>query len=346
MKIILVDDSPIILKLARNALMSRYDVFTVPSAGKLFQFLERTIPDLILLDILMPDVNGYEAIEILKKNEKTADIPVIFLTSKSDTESDMDGLALGAADYITKPFPPRLLLKRVDVHMLVETQRRELKKLGGNLMKMAEEKAGDALRLHKAALKIISDLVEFRKDITCGHVGRVEHFLGLLLDEMKREGTYRDTLCAWDAGALLQSSQLHDIGKISVSDSILLKPGRLTDDDFDEVKKHAAFGEAIIEKIQRSAGESVFLAHAKIMAGTHHERWDGTGYPRGMAGSGIPLQGRMMAIADVYDALVSERPYKKAFTHEQAVEIIRSDGGRQFDPVITEVFVNAADRFA
>jgi putative two-component system response regulator len=344
-KIILVDDSPIILKLARNALMGRYDVFTVPSADKLFQFLEQTTPDLILLDVLMPDVNGYEAIEILKKNRKTADIPVIFLTSKSDTEGEMEGLTLGAVDYITKPFPPQLLLKRVEVHMLAETQKRELKNLNDNLMKIVEEKTGALLKLQRAVLKTMSNLMECRDDVAAGHVERTERFLRLLLDEMKKEGAYYDTLCSWDTGLFLQSAQLHDVGKIAVSDSILLKPGRLTDDEFDEMKKHTTFGETVIEKMQQSAEESAFLTHAKIMAGTHHERWDGTGYPRGTAGFDIPLQGRMMAIADVYDALVSKRPYKEAFSHEQAVEIIKSGGGCQFDPIIAEVFVNAAGRF-
>ncbi|MDR1885511.1 MAG: response regulator [Synergistaceae bacterium] len=344
-KIILVDDTPIILKLARNTLMSRYDVFTVPSAEKLFLFLEKTIPDLILLDVLMPDVNGYETIERLKRNVRTADIPVIFLTSKSDTESELEGLSLGAVDYITKPFPPQLLLKRVDVHMLVETQKRELKNLNDNLMQMVEEKAGTVLELQKAVLKTMSNLVECRDDVTGGHVERTELFLNLLMEEMQRRGVYSDVLRTWDINLFLQSAQLHDVGKIAIRDNILLKPGKLTSEEFEEMKKHTTFGEMVIEKIQQSAKESVFLTHAKIMAGTHHEKWDGSGYPRGIAGSKIPLQGRMMAIADVYDALVSERPYKKAFSHEQAVRIIEEEGGRHFDPVLTEVFVASSDIF-
>ncbi|MDR0730598.1 MAG: response regulator [Treponema sp.] len=344
-KVVLVDDNPVNLKLARNTLMERYNVFTVPSAEKLFRFLEQTLPDLILLDVIMPEINGYEAIGILKSKPRTAGIPVIFLTSKTDTVSELEGFSLGAVDYISKPFSPQLLLKRVEVHLLLQSQKAELKNLNENLQHLVEEKTGEVLELQNAVLITMANLVEYRDDITGGHVERTERFLHILVEEMLAQGVYKDILDTWDIDLFLQSSKLHDVGKRGIKDSILLKPGPLTREEFDEMKKHTVFGETIIEKIQQNARESIFLTHAKIMAGTHHEKWDGTGYPRGMAGSNIPLQGRLMAFVDVYDALISDRPYKKAFPPEQAVKIIVDNCGTQFDPSLKEVFLSASKRF-
>ena len=343
-KVILVDDNPINLKLARNTLMGKYDVFTVPSAEKLFQLLEKTMPDIVLLDVMMPGISGYDAIKVLKSNPRTADIPVIFLTSKNDTSSELEGFIQGAVDYVSKPFSPQLLLKRVDVHVLVESQKKELKHINENLQQMVEEKTEAVLELQNAVLKTMSNLVEYRDDVTGGHVERTEYFLNLLMEAMISQNVYHDILGTWDIKLFLQSAQLHDVGKIAIRDNILMKPGPLTKDEFDEMKKHTSFGEKVIEKIQQSSRESVFLSHAKIMAGTHHEKWDGSGYPRGMAGANIPLQGRLMALVDVYDALISERPYKKAFSPEQAIEIIKEGSGIQFDPALVDVFVSVSSR--
>jgi putative two-component system response regulator len=345
-KIVLVDDTPIVLKLARNTLMGQYDVFTMPNAKKLFWFLEETIPDLILLDVLMPEINGYEVIHRLKANPATAQVPVIFLTSKSDTSSEIEGLSMGAVDYIAKPFSPQLLLKRVDVQIQLEEQRRDLKRLNGNLQQMVDEKTLSILELQNALLKTISDLVEFRDDVTGGHIERTGHLLEVLLDDMTRSGVYAEITEAWDKRLFFQSAQLHDVGKIAIKDNILLKPGKLTPEEFDEMKKHTTFGEKIILKIERDSRKSVFLTHARIMAGTHHEKWNGTGYPRGLSGEAIPLEGRMMAIVDVYDALVSERPYKKAFSHDNAIGIIAEEAGKHFDPLLADVFVGASARIS
>ena len=344
-KVILVDDNPINLKLARNTLMGKYDVFTVPSAEKLFQLLEKTSPDIILLDVMMPEMNGYEAIKILKEDPNTQDIPVIFLTSKSDVNSELEGFIQGAVDYVSKPFSPQLLLKRVDVHVLVESQKRELKHMNDNLQKLVEEKTEEILELQTAILKTMSNLVECRDDVTGGHVERTEYFLKVLIDEMLNQNVYRDILDTWDINLFLKSAQLHDVGKIAIRDNILMKPGPLSEEERDEMKKHTSFGETVIEKIQEESRESVFLTHAKIMAGTHHEKWDGTGYPKGIAGASIPLQGRLMALVDVYDALVSERPYKKPFTHQEALQIIEEGSGAQFDPALVEIFTAAAQHF-
>ena len=344
-KVILVDDNPINLKLARNTLMGKYDVFTVPSAEKLFQLLEKTLPDIVLLDVMMPGISGYEAIKVLKNDPRTADIPVIFLTSKSDTNSELEGFIQGAVDYVSKPFSPQLLLKRVDVHVLVESQKKELKHVNENLQQLVDEKTAAVVELQNALLRTMSNLVEYRDDVTGGHVERTEHFLHLFVEEMIRQRVYYEELESWNIKFFLQSAQLHDVGKIAIRDNILLKPGPLTADEFTEMKKHTTFGEKVIEKIQQDSRESVFLTHAKIMAGTHHEKWDGSGYPRGLVGLGIPLQGRLMALVDVYDALISERPYKKAFPPDRAVEIIKEGSGVQFDPALVNIFITAARHF-
>ena len=344
-KVILVDDNPINLKLARNTLMGKYDVFTVPSAEKLFLLLEKTLPDIILLDVMMPEMSGYDAIKILKENPKTAEIPVIFLTAKSDASSELEGFEHGAVDYVSKPFSPQLLLKRVDVHVLVEYQKKELKHMNDNLHKLVEEKTEEVVELQNSLLKTVANLVEFRDDVTGGHVERTEHILAILVNEMLNKRVYNDVLETWDIKLFLRSAQLHDVGKIAIRDNILMKPAALTKEEYDEMKKHTYFGEKVIERIQEGARESMFLAHAKIMAGTHHEKWDGTGYPRGISGFNIPLQGRLMALVDVYDALISERPYKKAFTQKEALDIIEQGKGSQFDPTLVDVFAKAAEHF-
>jgi len=342
---ILVDDDPINLKLGRNALMGKYDVFTVPSAAKLFELLEKTMVDIILLDVMMPEMSGYDAIKVLKNNPRTANIPVIFLTSRSDTNSELEGFIQGAVDFVSKPFSPQLLLKRVDVHILVESQKKNLEHLNQNLRYLVEEKTKEIEELQGAIIKTMSNLVEYRDDVTGGHIERSEQFLKLLTEEMINQNVYFDEVKDWDMKQFFQSSQLHDVGKIAIRDNILMKPARLTAEEFNEMKKHTFFGERVIERIQERTRESAFLTHAKIMAGTHHEKWDGTGYPRGLAGHKIPLQGRLLAIVDVYDALISERSYKKPFPQDEALGIIKEGSGVHFDPALVEVFIAATRHF-
>jgi putative two-component system response regulator len=343
---ILVDDNPLNLKVARNTLMGKYDVFTVPSAEKLFELLEKTVVDIILLDVMMPGMNGYDAIKILKSNPRTANIPVIFLTSKADANSELEGFVYGAVDYISKPFSPQILLKRIDVHLLVESQKKELEYVNQNLQKLVDEKAEEIQELQSAILKTMSNLVEYRDDVTGGHIERSEHFLKLLTEEMIKRNVYFDEVRDWDMKQFYQSSQLHDVGKIAIRDNILMKPTTLTAEEFNEMKQHTFFGERVIEKIQERTRENAFLMHAKIMAGSHHEKWNGTGYPRGLAGDKIPLQGRLLALVDVYDALISERPYKKPLPPDEALKIIKEGSGVHFDPALVEVFTAVARNFS
>jgi putative two-component system response regulator len=343
--ILLVDDNLANLKIGDNFLEEKYIVATSPSAAKMFNILKTNSPDLILLDVDMPEMNGYEAIKILKSNPETKNIPVIFLTAKNESEDELEGLTLGAIDYITKPFNPAMLLKRIEVHLLVEGQRKELQYYNKNLQEMVKEKTQGILDMQNALLKTMAELVECRDDITGGHIERTQQGIKILLEEIEKSGVYNEETEGWDVDLLLQSSQLHDVGKISISDSILKKPGKLTEEEFTEMKKHASFGEQIIEKIETLTKESDFLKYAKIFAASHHEKWNGTGYPRGLKGNDIPLLGRIMAIADVYDALTSVRPYKKAFPHEESVRIIVESSGTQFDPALVDVFVKNAEKF-
>ncbi len=344
-KIFLVDDNATNLTIGKNALIGKYNVFTIPSGEKLLKMLEKTIPDLILLDVEMPEMNGYDVIKILKSNHETENIPVIFLTAKTDAASELEGLSLGAIDYITKPFSPPLLLKRIEVHLLVEAQKSELKDFNDNLMEMVAEKTKTVVTLQNAIIKTVAELVECRDDITGAHIERTQNYLKALADKALSVGLYKDEISSWNMDVFLQSAQLHDVGKITISDSILQKPGKLTPEEFEEMKSHTTFGVKIIEKISKTAVQDDFLEYSKILAGTHHEKWDGSGYPNALSGQDIPLGGRLMAIADVYDALISERPYKKAFTHEEALKIISSGKGTHFDPQLIDIFESIADEF-
>jgi putative two-component system response regulator len=343
--IFLVDDNLTNLTVGKTALAEHYNVFTLNSGDKLLKMLEKNIPDLILLDIEMPEMNGYDVIKIIKNKEETKHIPVIFLTARDDVEGELEGLSLGAIDYITKPFSPALLIKRIETHLLIEFQKKELVNYNKNLQEMVEKKTKSVLELQNTILKTVAELVEFRDDITGGHIERTTSYLGVLLDALLVLGLYEKEITSWDLKLVLQSAQLHDVGKIAVRDNILQKPGKLTSEEFDEIKKHTTFGKEIIEKIKRKTSEKAFLEHAEIFAATHHEKWDGSGYPRGLKGKDIPLQGRLMAIADVYDALVSDRPYKKAFPHEDAVHIISASKGTHFEPTLVDLFLKVADQF-
>jgi len=343
--IFLVDDNITNLTMGRNVLAKHYSVATVDSGERLLKMLEKAIPDMILLDVEMPEMDGYEVIKIIKSKNETKNIPVIFLTAKTDGDSELEGLSLGAIDYITKPFSPPLLLRRIETHLLVESQRMELLNYNKNLQNLVEAKTKTVLELQNAILKAMAELVESRDDITGKHIERTQGYLGLLIDATSSRGLHSEEMNNWNMDLVLRSSQLHDVGKIAVKDEILKKNGKLTEEEFAEIKKHPFCGEEIIEKIKHNTTEHEFLEHAKIFAGSHHEKWDGSGYPKGLKGQEIPLQGRLMAIADVYDALVSERPYKKAFSHEDAVKIISENSGTHFDPDLVSVFLEISDKF-
>ena len=352
-KIIIVDDSMANLTMGRNMLKTFYEVYPAPSAAKLFEILENVRADLILLDIEMPEMSGYEAIKKLKADKRFENIPVIFLTAKNDEDSELEGLDHGAVDYIAKPFSGPLLLKRIENQLLIVKQKKELLTAQTALIDHAEnleikvrEKTKEVLNLQNAVLTTVSDLVEFRDKRTGGHVERTQLYFKTLVEELMRKEIYQEEISHWDLDFLLPSTQLHDVGKIAISDLILNKPGKLTPDEFEIMKTHVTAGVDAVESIISITDEHAFLRHALYIAGTHHEKWDGTGYPMKLKGKSIPLEGRLMAIVDVYDALTSERPYKKAYTHEEASRIIIEGSGNHFDPVLVEVFQGISDQFA
>jgi putative two-component system response regulator len=338
--IFFVDDNPLYLNSGKTALQDKYTVITIPSGEKLLLSLKITIPDLILLDVEMPDMDGYEAIRKVKSNPKTAEIPVIFLTGKDEEADELLGLSLGAVDYITKPFSPPLLHKRVKLHLDLQSKTKELRGLNENLEKKVKERTNDISRLQNAIISWSAEMVEFRDEETGQHVERVQRYLEMLLDGMKEAGLYAAELESWNIEAFLESAALHDIGKIKIRDEILLKKGRLTDEEFEEMKLHTAYGKRVLESLQNKVPNQTFLDYAKTLAYLHHEKWDGTGYPERLKGLEIPLQARMMALADVYDALISVRPYKMPLPHEEAMRIIFDGRGTQFDPDLTDIFTS------
>jgi putative two-component system response regulator len=336
--VFLVDDDMTNLTVGKKVLDPYYKVFIVQSADVMFDLLEGVTPDLILLDVNMPGTDGHAAIERLKKNADTASIPVIFLTALANEQMEILGLSLGAIDYITKPFSAPLLLKRIEIHLLVEAQKRELIMFNDSLSQMVDEKTATVVELKNAILATMAELVEYRDKITGGHIMRTQLYIRALLHAMKAGGIYGDQLAEMDEDLLITSCQLHDVGKIAVKDEILNKPDKLTPEEFDSIKSHTIFGEKVIERLKEKTMDSDFLEYARIFAISHHEKWDGSGYPHGLTGEEIPLLGRMMAIGDVCDALVEPRPYKGELPHEKAMEIILEGKGGHFDPVLTDVF--------
>ena len=345
-KIIAVDDNLTNLTVLKNILKPVYETYPVSSAAKMFDLLERIRPDLILLDVDMPEINGYDAIRLLKNNAAHKDIPVIFVSALSGEKEELTGLELGAVDYIYKPFVASLLLRHIETHLSLAEHKRQLQELNEDIQKKLIVKIREVFNLQSSILNIVAGMVESRDGTTGGHVFRIQKYLNCLIDAMIERNVYPDEVCGWDMDFVVSSSQLHDVGKIAIGDAILKKPSSLTDDEYAIMKSHVTLGADAINRMKANVGDNDFLSYALVFALTHHERWDGKGYPYGLKGCDIPLIGRLMAVADVYDALVSARPYKPPLSPDEAADIIRKGDGTQFDPRIVEVFDAVADRFA
>jgi putative two-component system response regulator len=343
--IFVVDDVDTTLSMANELLKEQYEVMTVPSAVKMFALLKRVTPDLILLDIEMPEMDGLEAIRRLKNDGEYADIPVIFLTVVSNNSVEALGFLLGAIDFITKPFSGPVLLNRIKAHLDIDGIIRERTLQLQRETEKLLQKTTQVQCLHNAIIFGFADLLESRDEGTGGHIDRTAAYIKVLMDAMAAQDVYSAETEKLDLEQFVSSSRLHDVGKIVISDMILNKPDKLTDEEYEIMKTHSAEGERIIDKMASRTNDVDFLYNAKLFAGCHHERWDGKGYPRGLAGTDIPLQGRVMAIVDAYDAIVSERPYKQAFPPEKAVAIIMEDAGKHFDPVIADVFFKVQKEF-
>ena len=325
--VLVVDDTQTNIDILKGILSELYTV-KVATSGRLALKVAMSArpPDLILLDVMMPEMDGYEVCRLLKADEKTRNIPVIFATAKSEVEDEAMGFALGAADYITKPVSAPLVLARVKTHLEMYDRRRLLESTVAEQTDHLLEKSRE---LHETRLEIIRRLgraAEYRDNETGMHVIRMSHFTGILA---KKAG-----LTDSESDLIMHASMMHDVGKIGISDLILLKPGKLTSEEFEVIKKHPEIGGEII-------GEHQFelLQLSKTIALTHHEKWNGKGYPRGLAGEDIPLAGRITSIADIFDALTSERPYKKPWSVDDALELIEKESGQALDPKLAPLFI-------
>lgn len=321
--LLVVDDTPANIDVLAGMLKDDYQIKVAKNGEIALKIAKRLPLDLILLDIMMPGIDGFEVCRRLKSDHTTRHIPIIFVTAKITAEDELKGLELGAVDYITKPFNPPIVLQRVKTQLALFNQSREL------AIKVKQKTA----ELAATQLKVIQKLgraAEYKDNETGMHVIRMSHYAHILA---KAAG-----MCEADADMLMAASPMHDIGKIGISDAILRKPGKLTEEEFEEMKKHAEIGAEII-----GDNESDLLKMAKIVAISHHEKWNGTGYPYGLKGEDIPRIGRIVAIADVFDALTCQRPYKRAWSVEEAIALLQKEAGEHFDPQLVPLFLEHMD---
>jgi putative two-component system response regulator len=328
--ILIVDDETVNLIYLNHLLSSDYTVYTARNAQEAIERAYDYIPDLILLDIVMPGMNGYEAITVLKNTEKTKNIPVIFITGLNNNKDEEKGLNLGAEDYITKPFSDLIVKLRIQNQIKIKNHMRLV------IEKEISEKNN---RANMATIHALSKLAESRDDDTGAHIERTSSFCKIIAEKLLESSLYLDTVNEAFIENITRASPLHDIGKVGIKDSILLKPGRLTSDEFEIMKTHVMIGYKTLTSIVELHPENVFIKTGLEISRYHHEKWDGSGYMSGISEESIPLSARIMAVSDVYDALRSDRVYKKAFPHEQTLEIIKEGRGKHFDPVLVDVFV-------
>jgi putative two-component system response regulator len=337
-KVLVVDDTETNIDILVETLGDDYDVSIAMDGEGALEAVEDELPDLILLDIMMPGMDGYEACERLKQDEKTRSIPIIFLTAMSGEQDEAKGLALGAVDYITKPFSPGLVKSRVQNQL-------ELKHHRDHLEELVKERTRELELTQEVTIESMASLAEYRDPETGGHIKRTKNYVKALAAHMRGHAKFEAFLDDKTIELLYMSAPLHDIGKVAIEDSILLKPGKLTDEEFDKMKKHTVYGRDAIHGAVKKLGHDSFMRHAEDIAYTHQEKWDGSGYPQGLKGEDIPISGRLMAVADVYDALISHRVYKKPFTHTKAVNIILEGKGSHFDPDMVDAFMAIQEDF-
>ena len=338
--ILVIDDTPGNLSLLNQLLREHYRVRLANSGPRGLELAAMAPPDLVLLDIMMPDMDGYQVFQRLQSDPATRRIPVIFLTAKVGAEDEERGLAMGAVDFIHKPIAPSVVLARVRTHLQIRHWQTFLEDKSAWLQQEVESRVSEVFRLQEATIRVMVSLAEFRDECTGNHIRRTQDYVRLLADYLSRQPRDAGFLMPEQIDRIAKASPLHDIGKIAIPDHILLKPGRHTPEEFAIMQTHSVKGESmLLRSLNEMGGDNAMLRFACQIARSHHERWDGGGYPDGLAGEAIPLAARLMAVADVYDALRSRRPYKKAFDHAEAVDIIVQGKGSHFDPLLVEAFL-------
>lgn len=345
--ILIVDDVPENLSVLGELLQPTYRVRAANSGARALQIANSPPPpDLILLDVMMPGMDGYQVLRELRNNATTRDIPVIFVTAMDGTDDEEKGLDLGAVDYITKPIRPAIVLARVRAQLELKRARDILSDHNAYLEQEVARRMAENQLIQEVSIHALAHLAETRDPETGNHLRRTQEYVRTLARGLKHHQRFSHYLDERTIGQLAQSAPLHDIGKVGIPDHILLKPGKLTPDEWAIMKTHAEIGaEAIAQAIADSARPVEFLKIAQEIARGHHEKWDGSGYPRGLAGDGIPISARLMALADVFDALICARVYKPPMPYEEAYSIIVSGSGTHFDPDVVDAFIREFDTF-
>lgn len=346
--ILVVDDTPDNLSLMSGLLKDAYKVKIANSGEKALKIAATApMPDLILLDIMMPEMDGYAVIRRLKGDINTRPIPVIFLTAKAEIDDETLGLELGAVDYITKPISPPIVMARVKTHLEVKRMQDFLRDKAAFLEEEVERRTAQVGAIQDVTIHAMASLAETRDNETGNHIRRTQHYLKVLAEKLRFNPRFAHFLNDDKTiEHLFKSAPLHDIGKVGIPDRILLKPGRFTPDEFEIMKTHTTLGRDAIQHAEQELGiEMPFLRYAKEIAYGHQEKWDGSGYPEGLSGDDIPISARLMAVADVYDALISKRVYKDGMSHEKAVAIIEEGRGSHFDPDMVDAFLKIQEDF-
>jgi putative two-component system response regulator len=340
--ILVVDDAPQNLSFMDGLLSDDYQVKVAPNGLRALKIATSTpAPDLILLDIMMPDMDGYEVCRQLKANPQTRDIPVIFLTAKTESADESQGFALGAVDYVTKPISPSIVLARISTHLALKAAASFLKDKNLYLEQEVAKRTEETRLTEEVIILAMTSLAETRDNETGHHILRTQRYVRALALELREHPRFADYLSDNAIDLLFRAAPLHDIGKVGIPDRILLKPGKLTTEEFEVMKTHTTLGHAAITSAKSRIGRPIDLLNVGAeIALSHQEKWDGSGYPQGISGDDIPISARLMAVADVYDALISQRVYKDAHTHEDAVDIIISGRDIHFDPDIVDVFIH------
>lgn len=344
--VMIVDDIPQNILVLSEILKESYGVMVANSGERALSIIESgKVPDLILLDVMMPGIDGYTVLSRLKKMPVAAHIPVIFVTAKNEAVDEARGLALGAVDYIAKPINPQLLTLRVRAHLAAKTYSDSQRMRAVELEETVLQRTHELHSVQDVTILALSSMAETRDNETGNHILRTQRYVRAIAEEMATRYEMEDVLTPSFISQLFKSAPLHDIGKIGIPDHILLKPGPLTPEEFEVMKTHTIIGFEALAKAEKSIGVDLgFLTCAKEIALSHQEKWDGSGYPEGLAGDAIPLSARLMAVADVYDALISKRVYKQAFSHEKAIAIMREGRGTHFDPKILDAFLAIEDQ--